>query len=263
MMSNTHKQKAFSSRQRSILDDIENQNSHNNTAMRGILRSTQPHTPHPHERHVTFSDRSQTAPLRSSNSRLTMSSRTPLGGYAGAGSSRSTVSSRAPQSGYADAGSFRGYDEELNRVHRMQTLPCRAATARGKTTDSAIRYLAQKTGCKDGSMFGALCAKQLGKVWIEARRMAGEKEGERERALEEDVRKRLMDEEQLWKKAYKEERRSVRAREKKELGKFVERFVGIRRDVFDSSGGKEVGNFCTVAVREAMKQLHGGGRRIR
>lgn len=142
-------------------------------------------------------------------------------------------------------------------------LPHRATIARGKMTDDVIRYLTRKTGCDDGTMFDALCAKQLGRAWVEVRRMAGEREGEQEKAWEAGVRGRLMDEERSWKKADKEGRRRVRARGKRDLEIFVKRFVGIRGRGFSELGGREMGSLCTLAVSVAMKQRQWAGTRIR
>lgn len=97
-------------------------------------------------------------------------------------------------------------------------------------------------------MFEGIRASQLARVWVEARRAVGLSQG----GVEGRVIRMLVREEEEWRSSVAG-RKKRRARARKELERFVRRYVGVQQDAFDQLSGKDITRLVIKAVRMAIR----------
>eukprot|EP00177_Eucheuma_denticulatum_P005865 GFKZ01010687.1.p1 GENE.GFKZ01010687.1~~GFKZ01010687.1.p1 ORF type:complete len:288 (+),score=30.52 GFKZ01010687.1:75-866(+) len=250
---------------------------------RGILRPAQLHYNHHHRKnhHVTFhlppslAIRSPQMPPPNNFAPFSArSSLAPPSNHADPGtraphisSPHSSHSSLAPPSNFADVGSRTPHQfcatstsPFLSCHHTAPTgvhavVPTHPAVTqptikpdRGRTTDMVLTWICAEIGSNKKWMFEGINASQLARVWIEARRVVSLPSG----SVESRVARMLAMEEVEWKRSVQERRRR-RLRARRELGRFVGRYVCMQEDLFEQLNGKDITRLVIKAVRMAIR----------
>lgn len=158
---------------------------------------------------------------------------------------------------------------EDKALHKQRlAIKQRLPDTRTEASDAVKRYIAEKIRCDDVDMFDALCAKQMGKVYVAVRKACRDRDRDREARMttrlknEEAARKQLetrtmaqmTSADRDW---HKRKRKAERDRHMQELGRFVERTLGVDKHNFViSKSCTYIGQVTATAVTRRAESIY-------